>query len=136
METQYNKKHGTKKRIYNTGDLVYAKNFRFNKSYQVPGEIIEKVGNVIYNTLINVGDSKILVRAHADQLRLRTPTEDTLQMENSQLPLDILLNDYQIASPVAMDNFVTPPTSPLCKPQRIVSRRQPVDPISRSPQAT
>lgn len=76
MEQQYNTKHGTRKRTFHHGDKVYALNFKGSKQHWVPGEIIEKIGNVIYNTLIDLGNRQRLVRAHADQLRPRYSEDD------------------------------------------------------------
>lgn len=135
MENQYNRKHGTRNRSFNHGDLVYAKNFKGNKSYWVPGEIIERVGNVIYNTLIEVDDRHILVRAHTDQLRSRDFDDQHSTEQPAKLPLDILLEEFQIDL-TSNEDFATPPTSPRVTPKQITSRRQPVDPISRSPHAT
>lgn len=135
LETQYNRKHGTRDRSFKQGDLVYAKNFRANKSHWVPGEIVEKIGNVTYNTLIEVDDRHILVRAHTDQLRSRESDQENNMERTSRLPIDILLEEFQI-TPASNEDFVTPPSSPHVTPQRITSRRLPVEPISRSPQTT
>lgn len=40
MENQYNTSHGTRKRVFHQGEQVYALNFKGNKQYWVPGEII------------------------------------------------------------------------------------------------
>lgn len=53
MENQFNKKHGAGNRIFNTGSLVYAKNFKRNQSFWVSGKIIERVANAVYNSLIS-----------------------------------------------------------------------------------
>ncbi|XP_058985848.1 uncharacterized protein K02A2.6-like [Musca domestica] len=132
MEQQYNTKHGTKNREFSNGELVYARNFKGNKSYWTTGEIVERKGKVIYNTLIDVGDRKILVRAHTDQLRHRESVESSSQ-ERQKLPLDVLLEEFEIALPNHQEHFATPTGSPNWTPQRITSRRQPVEPISRSP---
>lgn len=134
MEAQYNAKHGTKRRSFQPGDLVYAENFKANKSYWVPGEIIEKVGNVVYNTLIEVGGRNITVRSHADQLRLRVASEPPTN--ETEIPLDILLKEFDITPPTPDDCFHTPPSTPdRGPPRRIATRRNAVEAISRSPSA-
>ncbi|XP_037816409.1 uncharacterized protein K02A2.6-like [Lucilia sericata] len=133
MEKQYNTKHGTRKRTYLHGDQVYALNFKGNKQHWVPGEFIEKIGNVVYNTLIYVANRKILVRSDTDQLRLRY-TESDNSSEKSNLPLEILLEEFKITPPLQEETFATPTASPCPTLMRITSRRKPVEPFSRSPQ--
>ncbi|XP_073821555.1 uncharacterized protein [Musca autumnalis] len=145
MENQYNAKHGTKPKSFKPGDLVYAKEFRHNKSEWVPGEIINKTGTVTYDTAIWVGSRKKLIKAHADQLRTRLADEVPPSLDNA-LPLDILLQDFNIqlpptdhtASQQSSEDFITPPSSPIInyQPRRITQRRQPVEVISRSPVQT
>lgn len=102
------------------------------KSYWTTDEIIERKGQVIYNTLIDVRDRKILVRAHTDQLRYRESEESNSQ-ERQNLALEILLEEFEITSPKQQGHFATLTGSPNWTPQMITSRRQPVEPFSRSP---
>ena len=106
MEAQYN----AKQRSFQPGDLIYAKHFDRNKSYWVPGKILDKVGNVVYNTLIKVGNRTIKVRSHTDQLRLRIVAD---QPDNeTEMPLDILLKEFDITATTPSDCFHTPPSTP------------------------
>lgn len=137
MEQQYNSKHGTKSRSFKHGDLVYAREFKNNKSLWVPGEILAKIGNVTYDTFVKVGNHHKIIKAHADQLRHRTSEDSDLNSSSeNMLPLDMLLQDFEIPSQLTED-FITPPTSPIInQPSCIIHRRQPVEPVSRSPART
>ncbi|XP_075157598.1 uncharacterized protein LOC142230860 [Haematobia irritans] len=53
MESIFNKKHGARKREFQKSDLVFAQMFRNGKVKWCKGQIIERVGSVIYNVLID-----------------------------------------------------------------------------------
>ncbi|XP_055689215.1 uncharacterized protein K02A2.6-like [Lutzomyia longipalpis] len=69
MEEQYNKRHGTKARVFVKGEEVYAKKFAQGGKFSwVPGRIIERRGSVSYNVrLLN----DIIIRSHTNQLKHR-----------------------------------------------------------------
>ncbi|XP_055604854.1 uncharacterized protein K02A2.6-like [Uranotaenia lowii] len=84
---------------YTTGSKVYIKVYKnSNKWKWVPGEIIEEIGNVNFNVLldIQVGRRK-LIRTHLNQLR---PRFETAQAEDSETatnsPLNILKHDFHL----------------------------------------
>lgn len=91
---QFNKKHGTVPRSFKAGDAVYAKVFTANKWKWSAGIIIESIGRVNYNVLLenNHGRRK-LIRSHANQLKLReTPCKMTNKSNES--PLSILIDMF------------------------------------------
>lgn len=53
QEEQYNRRHGVKSKIFEPGMKVYVQIHTYNKWSWILGEIIEKVGRVIYNILVN-----------------------------------------------------------------------------------
>ena len=61
QENQFNKKHGAKYRQCNVKQRVYASCFSHNKFKWLPGLIIERIGSVNYNVLLDCGK---LVRKH------------------------------------------------------------------------
>lgn len=70
MKRQFDRAHGAKEKLFQPKDKVYASVFKGkNKFKWIPGEVIERVGNVIYNVLLSDGK---LIRAHANQLRKRS----------------------------------------------------------------
>ncbi|XP_055542630.1 uncharacterized protein K02A2.6-like [Wyeomyia smithii] len=69
---QFNRKHGTVSRSFQTGDKVYAKVYTANKWIWSAGEVIEAIGNVNYNVLLEVQHKRRkLIRSHANQLKHR-----------------------------------------------------------------
>ena len=96
---------------------------------------MDKVGNVVYNTLIKVGNRTIKVRSHTDQPRLRIVAD---QPDNeTEMPLDILLKEFDITATTPSDCFHTPPSTPdRGPPQRITTRRNAVEAIARTPPAS
>ncbi|XP_055542898.1 uncharacterized protein K02A2.6-like [Wyeomyia smithii] len=69
---QFNRKHGTVSRSFQTGDKVYAKVYTANKWIWSAGEVIEAIGNVNYNVLLKVQHKRRkLIRSHANQLKHR-----------------------------------------------------------------
>lgn len=75
MKRQFDRAHGAKEKLFQPKDKVYASVFKGkNKFKWIPGEVIERVGNVIYNVLLSDGK---LIRAHANQLRKRSHTTES-----------------------------------------------------------
>lgn len=67
MEKQFNQKHGAKQRSFSEKDTVYARVYIGNNKFKWElGPLIESVGNVMYNVLLNNGK---LIRTHANKLQ-------------------------------------------------------------------
>ncbi|XP_055923553.1 uncharacterized protein K02A2.6-like [Eupeodes corollae] len=75
MEEAFNKKHGAIPRYFKAGDKVFAKTFQRNKMFWSSGVIIERIGQVLYNVLIQTNRRNQLIRSHTNQLKQRF-TED------------------------------------------------------------
>ncbi|XP_037821239.1 uncharacterized protein LOC119610180 [Lucilia sericata] len=71
-----------------------------------------------------------LIRAHVNQLRPRSSNDvDSQITSNGKLPLDVLMEEFNILNSSAEETFSTPPTTPPPNsvPRRITARRQPVE---------
>ena len=68
MEEQFNKRNGAKERVYNIGQKVYAKLYKWNKSEWFLGIIKRKLGNVNYEVEIENIPEFRAVRSHTNQL--------------------------------------------------------------------
>lgn len=96
QENQFNKKHGAIEKTFIAEDSVSVLRHYGNKTNWKPGMVIERIGNVMYNVLLN--DSGKLVRVHANQLRKIPNPEIPSSKENStSIPLNILLDDFQLS---------------------------------------
>ncbi|XP_055584891.1 uncharacterized protein K02A2.6-like [Uranotaenia lowii] len=83
-------------RSFERKQLVYAKVYANNKWTWEPGEVLEKVGHVIYNVWVN--DRK-LIRSHINQLRQRFPAQEKSgpsPTKDTHLPLSILLDEWDL----------------------------------------
>lgn len=67
---QFDKKHSARSRSFDVNDWVYAKVHRRNHYYWCPGEVIERMGKVLYKVLLNVN------RVHINQLRPRSSEQE------------------------------------------------------------
>ncbi|CAI2738976.1 unnamed protein product [Dicrocoelium dendriticum] len=92
MELAFNRHHGARPRHFMPGDNVYVKNFRDGKSSWIPGRIVERVSGVLYKIQV---DSVIWTR-HVNHIRPRVEVQGTSQRRETSLPLDILLDTYQL----------------------------------------
>ncbi|KYN50233.1 Uncharacterized protein K02A2.6, partial [Cyphomyrmex costatus] len=94
QEEQYNRRHAVKSKSFEPGTKVYVQIHTYNKWSWIPEEVVEKVGKVIYNVLVETRSH--LVRAHANQIKLRaiTDNDDSSQQQELQLPLEILVNAF------------------------------------------
>ncbi|XP_053691563.1 uncharacterized protein K02A2.6-like [Sabethes cyaneus] len=85
------------RRTFQRNDFVYAKVYKNNAWSWVPGTILEKVGNVMFNVWIQ---DRRLIRSHLNQLRSRLSSSAVRDQEakqpsaNKSLPLDILLDAW------------------------------------------
>ncbi|XP_053687124.1 uncharacterized protein K02A2.6-like [Sabethes cyaneus] len=127
MENQFNRHHGAKKRNFEKGDQVYASTLKHGKLVWLAGTVIERVGSVNYNVLL---DGSRLIRSHTNQLRARGNTKVEVHMEeassNHHLPLHILLQEFKFieGSSTAADQPV--PAAPR------LPRDRPLVPLRRS----
>ncbi|XP_038106927.1 uncharacterized protein K02A2.6-like [Culex quinquefasciatus] len=90
QEKQFNRKHGAKARNYNVKDLVWAKVHRNNTWTWEPGQVLERVGAVVYNVWLP--SKQDLIRSHCNQLRKRHESEAVESTEEQQ-PLSQQFNN-------------------------------------------
>ena len=115
MEDQFNLKNGAKQRDFIEGDEVLVK--ANQKSKWRNGQVIERVGAVMYNIIIQGR----IIRAHANQIRRTGPTQ----------PLEDQVDDYLYhpAAPAATSSpqpTEAPVTSSSTRPNwRAVTRTSP-----------
>ncbi|XP_058817794.1 uncharacterized protein K02A2.6-like [Topomyia yanbarensis] len=108
MENQFNRHHGAKRRNFEKGDRVFASTFKYGKRVWLAGTIIERVGSVNYNVLL---DGSRLMRSHTNQLRAQGDTKVEAYPEEAvsdhHLPLHVLLQDFQLneGSPTHADQL-------------------------------
>ncbi|XP_055615172.1 uncharacterized protein K02A2.6-like [Toxorhynchites rutilus septentrionalis] len=95
---QFDRRHGAKPRNYIRQDLVWAKVFRNNKWHWEAGEVLERIGQVMYNVWLP--GKQIMIRSHCNQLRTRHHSENKLPAtEPAKAPLSILLDSWNLQSP-------------------------------------
>nr|XP_029718861.1 uncharacterized protein LOC115261394 [Aedes albopictus] len=89
-------------RYFHRDDPVYAKLHVRNGWKWVPGKIIEKIEDVMYNVWV---ENRRMLRSHINQLRSRMATDTTPMQSAGQvtsrqhsLPLDILLGAWNLSS--------------------------------------
>ena len=75
-EYQFNKKHGVKKRSFDTGDCVMVRRFISNRWQWFTGKVLSRLGKVNYNVEFEHGVAK----THANQMRLT----EAAQMNNGK----------------------------------------------------
>ncbi|XP_062537710.1 uncharacterized protein K02A2.6-like [Armigeres subalbatus] len=88
QESQFNRKHGTKVRNYYAEELVWTKVHRNNTWSWEPGQVLERIGRVIYNVWLP--EKRNLIRSHCNQLKKRYESEQlssTAQNKCTQIPL-------------------------------------------------
>ncbi|XP_062699819.1 uncharacterized protein K02A2.6-like [Aedes albopictus] len=104
-------------RSFHRDDPVYAKLHIRNGWKWVPGKIVEKIGDVMYNVWV---ENRRMLRSHINQLRSRMATDTTPKQSAGQvtsrqhsLPLDILLGAWNLPnhSP-STPTSATPPIAP------------------------
>lgn len=104
QENQFNKKHGAIKKSFNRGDKVAVMRFYNNKRNWCNATIIEKVGNVLYNVLLQHNGK--LIRAHSNQMR---KIDCNLDGKHQNIPLNILLQDFRL--PTSSSNQLNQPAT-------------------------
>lgn len=86
-----------KLRSFNRHDLVYVKVYSRNSRSWVPGTVVEKLGQVMYNVWT---DGRRLMRSHVNQLRSRSSTAEVSKpAKPNTLPLDVLLEEWGFQEP-------------------------------------
>uniref|UniRef100_A0A7I4YSC5 Uncharacterized protein n=1 Tax=Haemonchus contortus TaxID=6289 RepID=A0A7I4YSC5_HAECO len=88
VESQFNKHHGARKRVFSAGDPVLARQYHGNREEWSSGKVLKRVGKVLYRVLIG---NKVCVR-HANQLRLRYYDDATAQRQD----IDTLLQMFDL----------------------------------------
>ncbi|KIH60990.1 hypothetical protein ANCDUO_08745 [Ancylostoma duodenale] len=67
MEHQFDRKHGVKKKKFEVGDKVFARQWEAPKFHWVKGTVVRRIGSVNYEVEVD----GTIVRKHANQLRFR-----------------------------------------------------------------
>lgn len=121
METQFNRKHGAKERLFSKGEAVRVR-YTPDKPWQ-EAQVIEPKGRSVYAILCN---GKVM-RAHANQLlRNKAPVTDEATIDN-----EILFEDYHrdltsVAVPTTSTSVpAAPAAAPVRNNWRAVSRSSP-----------
>ncbi|XP_055642439.1 uncharacterized protein K02A2.6-like [Toxorhynchites rutilus septentrionalis] len=85
---------------FKKNDTVYAKVFSKNRWKWVPGIIIERIGQVMYNVWV---EHRNMLRSHLIQLRSRTvdplSTKRSDSLPEQSLPLNVLLEAWNMKEP-------------------------------------
>uniref|UniRef100_A0A7I4Y6B5 RNA-directed DNA polymerase n=1 Tax=Haemonchus contortus TaxID=6289 RepID=A0A7I4Y6B5_HAECO len=81
MEAQYNRHHGAKDKQFNIGDFVWAKDYRSGWPKQMPGQVLQRHGDRLYDIAVN-GE---IWKRHADQLRLRVNSDEHTPVPTTEL---------------------------------------------------
>lgn len=85
--------HPISSKSFEIGDVVYCQVHCNNKYQWKPGRITGKIGNVMYE--LSLKNSQRILRAHANQLKRRYT--ECSEIENEPLPLDILMESFEIS---------------------------------------
>ena len=72
MEQQFKNQFGAKKRSFEVGNLVYARDFRSGAAPWTPGKVTTRIGRTIYEVEVDGG----VWKRHANQLRQRMQPEE------------------------------------------------------------
>lgn len=127
MEVQFNRHHGAKKRVFQKNQKVYASTFKTGKLSWLAGVVIERVGNVLYNVLLEGGK---LIRAHTNQLRARGDSREITKKTDSS---DQDLTWYLLAEQFESSENIPARPSQLAFPSQNI---HPVDtPVEETEQA-
>ncbi|XP_062703968.1 uncharacterized protein K02A2.6-like [Aedes albopictus] len=109
QEEQFNRKHGVTTRDFHRGDMVYAKVYSSNTKWQwVPGVIIEAIGRVNHNVLLDDWHGrKKLIRSHSNQLKLRF-NEASVATDSTALDILVDMFSLQTRSPASQVQRIQP----------------------------
>lgn len=100
---------GTPRRSFVPHDLVYAKIDSNNKWSWEPGVVCEKIGRVMYTVWVN--DRRLTI-SHVNQLRDRGVSSDSDPAHQRELPLDVLLESWNLPRPTTPVGSPSPVRSP------------------------
>lgn len=135
QEQQFNLKHGAKERTYSSKDLVWAKVFRNNKWSWEAGQVMERIGKVMYNVWLL--SRQTLIRSHCNQLRTRYQSENLQHQQSSaepEVPLSILLDDCGLSSASPPETGQRPaPPEELQQPNQRETQRRPTSNRNHQP---
>ncbi|XP_055522565.1 uncharacterized protein K02A2.6-like [Wyeomyia smithii] len=98
----FNKRHGAVHRGFKQGDLVYAKIYAPNSWQWKPATVIEKIGAVNYNVLLEEGNR--LIRSHANHLKTRF--QKCCSSEKHPSPLSIFFDGFGLNIPAEVPQNV------------------------------
>lgn len=84
----------SEQRGFTNNDLVFMKIYSRNGWKWVPGEVLNKCGNVMYR--IKTHDRRVIL-SHLNQLRRRTANQHRISSESRPLALDVLLDEWKIS---------------------------------------
>ena len=93
QNAQFNKQYGAVQRTFQKDDLVFAKVFTKNDWKWVPGRIIERKGDVIYNVLLDTNNR--LIRSHANQL-LSRHSDSSIDDPSTSWNLNMLFDEFEM----------------------------------------
>ena len=94
----------SKRKGFNVGDLIYARDFRAGFPKWCAGIIIKKRGNVMFEIKV---ENTVWIR-HRHQLRNRSSDpQSTIHSDQTQLPFDLLLDAFEIQSSTTSVNTAT-----------------------------
>ncbi|XP_055622890.1 uncharacterized protein K02A2.6-like [Toxorhynchites rutilus septentrionalis] len=106
QNSQFNRRHCAMKRTFDAEEMVFAQVHYRNTTEWVPGQIIERKGNVNYTMLLENGR---LIRAHTNQIRQRYGSDaDADSTPQNQLPLALLIDEFNFQDMKPPDPVVPP----------------------------
>ena len=120
----------TKHRVFNIGDLVYARNYA-QGDHWLPGKIIELHGNVMFTVLLEDGRK---VKKHADQIIIRTEAYN----QGAESADDDIIEDHTVITEdtsVPVDDHSPPAQGPSTQGSDQDGTQSPSLPLSPSHQS-
>jgi hypothetical protein len=130
IEEQFNRHHGATARFFHEGQSVLVRDYSKRRPTWVPGHIIRRRGNVLYE--VQVGPA-LWIR-HANQMRstcVQIPTS-----QKNELSLEVLLDTFDLGSTTGTSSAAAAEvqTEPALQPRRWTDRnRRPVKPLQVNP---
>jgi hypothetical protein len=108
---QFNKRHGARKRVYSPDDSVKVQIHKGNSCTWSVGTVIEKIGTVMYNVLLD--ETGKLIRCHANQMQAYHPADRVNQSQptTKRQPLFDAFGIYDKVDPTPADQTATTTTS-------------------------
>ncbi|KAF6780080.1 hypothetical protein AHF37_00421 [Paragonimus kellicotti] len=100
MEEQFNRHHGAKAREFHPGDPVFVLKFHGHGCTWVPGTVTQRRGHVLYELIVH-GKKET---HHINHIRRRDPSICDRSEEINELPLDILLDTFELPTNMTESN--------------------------------